>query len=456
MPAATILVVDDERNILTSVSRALGLEGYRVEVAGSAEVALGKLAKQTFDAILLDVQLPGIGGLAMLDELRKLDIATPVIMMSGHATIEVAMEATRRGADDFIEKPIGSDRLMLSLQRSLELRKLQQENQELRRQIGAGESLLGKSGPMVRLREQIELAARSNAPVLILGERGTGKELVAAAIHAGSARAGGPLEKLNCAAVPEGLIESELFGHEAGAFTGATKQRRGKFERAHGGTLFLDEVGDMPPQMQAKLLRVLQEGEVERVGAGATVEVDVRVVAATNKSLEAEIEAGRFRADLFDRLNVVPLKVPSLAERIEDVRLLAESFLALACEIHDRPGKEITAEAMELLEAYPYPGNVRELRNLIERLVILTPGKTITEAQARALLPIASEAAPGAYFLPETPLREMLESVERDLITRALEFRNGHVTKTAADLGLERSHLYKKMRALGIRKPGSD
>jgi len=453
MAAATILVVDDERNILTSISRALGLEGYEVEVAGSAEIALDKLAKQTFDAILLDVQLPGIDGLAMLDQLRKLEIPTPVIMMSGHATIEVAMEATRRGADDFIEKPIGSDRLVLSLKQSLTLRELQQENRELRRRYGTSEALLGQSPTMDRLREQIELAARSNAQVLILGERGTGKELVAAAIHAGSARATGPLEKLNCAAVPEGLIESELFGHEAGAFTGATKQRRGKFERAHGGTLFLDEIGDMPPQMQAKLLRVLQDGEVERVGAGSTVKVDVRVVAATNKSLEAEIEAGRFRADLFDRLNVVPLRVPALRERIEDVPMLADHFLSLACEVHDRPGKEITSEAMGLLKAYPYPGNVRELRNLVERLVILTPHATITETEARALLPIDSGGPSGGYFQPETPLREMLDAVERDLITRALEFRDGHVTKTAADLGLERSHLYKKMRALGMRKP---
>jgi len=456
MVAATILVVDDERNILTSISRALGLEGFEVEVAGSAEIALEKLAKQSFDAILLDVQLPGIDGLAMLDELRKREITAPVIMMSGHATIEVAMEATRRGADDFIEKPIGSDRLVLSLKRSLELRELQQENRELRRRYGPGESLLGRSPSMGRLREQIELAARSSAPVLILGERGTGKELVAAAIHSGSTRARGPLEKLNCAAVPEGLIESELFGHEAGSFTGATKQRRGKFERAHGGTLFLDEVGDMPPQMQAKLLRVLQEGEVERVGAGSIVNVDVRVVAATNKSLEAEIDAGRFRADLFDRLNVVPLRVPALAERSDDVPLLAEHFLGLACEAHDRPGKQITPGAMQVLEAYRYPGNVRELRNLVERLVILTPGEIITEAEARALLPIQSAEASGSYFRPETPLREMLETAERDLIIRALELREGHVTKTAADLGLERSHLYKKMRALGIRKPGSE
>jgi len=456
MVAATILVVDDERNILTSVSRALGLEGYEVEVAGSAEIALQKLAKQSFDAVLLDVQLPGIDGLAMLDELRKREITAPVIMMSGHATIEVAMEATRRGADDFIEKPIGSDRLVLSLKRSLELRELQHENRELRRRYGPGESLLGRSRAMGRLREQIELAARSAAPVLILGERGTGKELVAAAIHRGSTRASEPLEKLNCAAVPEGLIESELFGHEAGAFTGATKQRRGKFERADGGTLFLDEVGDMPPQMQAKLLRVLQEGEVERVGAGSIVKVDVRVVAATNKSLEAEIDAGRFRADLFDRLNVVPLRVPALAERSGDIPLLAEHFLGLACEAHDRPGKQITPEAMQALEAYRYPGNVRELRNLVERLVILTPGEIITEAEARALLPVHSAEASGLYFHPEKPLREMLETAERDLIRRALELREGHVTKTAADLGLERSHLYKKMRALGIRKPGPE
>ena len=453
MAAATILVVDDERNILTSVSRALGLEGYEVEVAGSAEVALDKLDKQTFDAILLDVQLPGIDGLAMLDELSKLEITTPVIMMSGHATVEIAMEATRRGADDFIEKPIGSDRLALSVAHSLELRELQQENQELRRRVGASDALLGSSASMDRLRDQIELAARSNAPVLILGARGTGKELVAAAIHAGSARAAGPLEKLNCAAVPEGLIESELFGHEAGSFTGATKQRRGKFERAHRGTLFLDEVGDMPAQMQAKLLRVLQEGELERVGSGSAVQVDVRVVAATNKSLGEEIQAGRFRADLFDRLNVVPLTVPALADRIEDVPMLTEHFLSLACEMHERPGKQISDGAMRLLESYPYPGNVRELRNLVERLVILTPGERISEAEAKALLPIDARTPAKGYFATQTPLREMLETAERDFITRALELRGGHVTKTAADLGLERSHLYKKMRALGIRKP---
>jgi DNA-binding NtrC family response regulator len=455
MAAATVLVVDDEQNILSSISRALGLEGYEIEVAGSAEIALEKLQEQSFDAILLDVQLPGMDGLQMLDELRRREIPTPVIMMSGHATIQVAVEATRRGADDFIEKPIGSDRLVLSLKRSLEVQELQQENRELRRRFGTGESLLGSSSSIEALRGQIALAARSNAAVLVLGERGTGKELVAAAIHAGSARSGKPFEKLNCAAIPEGLIESELFGHEAGAFTGATRRRRGKFERAHGGTLFLDEVGDMPPQMQAKLLRVLQDGEVERIGGGPPVRVDVRVVAATNKSLEAEIEAGRFRADLLDRLNVVPLRVPALRERQSDIPMLANHFLALACEVHDRPNKRISDGAMEILQTYSYPGNVRELRNLVERLVILTPGTAITETQARALLPMETAGATTSHFRPETPLREMLEEVERELIEQALEHRDGHVTKTAADLGLERSHLYKKMRTLGIRKPGT-
>lgn len=456
MPAATILVVDDERNILTSISRALGLEGYDVEVAGSAEIAIEKIEAQSFDAILLDVQLPGIDGLQLLDLLRERSVAVPVIMMSGHGTIELAMEAVRRGADDFIEKPIGSDRLLLSLDRSLRLRELQRENRELRRRYGPGETVLGESEPIARLRDQIDLAARSNATVLILGERGTGKELVAAAIHAASSRADRPFEKLNCAAVPEGLIESELFGHEAGAFTGATKKRRGKFERAHGGSLFLDEVGDMLPPMQAKLLRVLQEGEIERVGGGGMVRVDVRVVAATNKALEEEIEAGRFRADLFDRLNVLPLRVPALRDRPGDIPLLAEYFLDLACEAHGRPGKEISHGAMTLLTDYDYPGNVRELRNLIERLVILTPNPTIGETEARSLLPIGGAEPPGGYFRPEMPLRQMLETAERDLILEALEYRGGHVTKTASDLGLERSHLYKKMRALGIRKAETD
>ena len=453
MATATILVVDDEKNILTAVTRALRLEGYDTDVAGNAEIALRKLDDQSFDAVLLDVQMPGMDGLGLLDELRRRQTCVPVIMMSGHATIDVAMDAVRRGADDFIEKPIGSDRLIVSLERSLQLHRLKAENTEFRRRSGESGPLLGASEAMARLRGQIALAADSNATVLILGERGTGKELVAGAIHAGSSRTDAPFQKLNCAAVPEGLIESELFGHEAGAFTGATKRRRGKFEQADGGTLFLDEVGDMPGQMQAKLLRVLQEGEIERVGSSTTIAIDVRVVAATNKSLPAEIEAERFRADLYDRLNVVPLQIPALRDRAEDIPILADAFLALACEAHGRSEKRLQQPAMRVLQTYSYPGNVRELRNLIERLVILSPTDSISAEDVRAFLALDTPAVKAGYFTPETPLRQMMENAEHDLIRRALDFRAGHVTKTAEDLGLERSHLYKKMRSLGIRRP---
>lgn len=453
MPKATVLVVDDEKNILSTLSRALRIEDYEVDVAGSAAIALEKSATRAYDAILLDVMMPEMDGITMLRRLREIGSDVPVIVMSGHGTIDTAVEATRLGAHDFIEKPIATERLLLSLDRALALRKLQVENQELRARTGAFDGLIGESGPMRQLKEQVQLAASANAPVLVMGERGTGKELVARAIHLGSKRADGPLEKLNCAAVPAELIESELFGHEAGAFTGATKQRRGKFERASGGTLFLDEVGDMPAPMQAKLLRVLQEGEIERVGGHQVIRVNVRVVAATNKPLTKEIEEGRFRADLFDRLNVVPLRVPPLRERAEDIPILVQHFLHQACVNNDRREKTVTKGALELLCRYDYPGNVRELRNLIERLVILTPGDTIGESDARALLPIAGGVGTGGgYYRPGVPLRDMLDAVERDLIMRALEHHGGHATNTAADLGLERSHLYKKMKALGIRR----
>jgi DNA-binding NtrC family response regulator len=453
MPKASVLIVDDEKNILSTLSRALRIEDYEVDVAGSAAIALEKSATRAYDAILLDVMMPEMDGITMLRRLRELGNEVPVIVMSGHGTIDTAVEATRLGAHDFIEKPIATERLLLSLGRALELRKLEVENQELRARTGAFDGLLGDSPPMRQLRDQVQLAASANAPVLVIGERGTGKELVARAIHLGSKRADGPLEKLNCAAVPAELIESELFGHEMGAFTGATKQRRGKFERASGGTLFLDEVGDMPAPMQAKLLRVLQEGEIERVGGHQVIPVNVRVVAATNKPLLKEIEENRFRADLYDRLNVVPLRVPPLRERSEDIPTLVAHFLRQACQANDRRGKAIGKGALELLCRYDYPGNVRELRNLIERLVILTPGDQIGEAEARALLPIAGGGGGGGgYYRPGVPLRDMIDEIERDLITRALEHHQGHITNTAADLGLERSHLYKKMKALGIRQ----
>jgi len=453
MASSTILIVDDEKNILSSLSRALRVEDFDVDVAGNASLALDKIGTRAYDLLLLDVKMPEMDGLELLAKLREEGNETPVIMMSGHGTIETAVEATRLGAHDFIEKPIHTERLLLSIERCLEFKELESENIELKKQTGASEGLFGDSAPMRELREKIALAASANAPVLVQGERGTGKELVARAIHDGSRRAGGPLEKLNCAAVPSELIESELFGHETGAFTGATKQRKGKFERASGGTLFLDEVGDMPASMQAKLLRVLQEGEIERVGGGDVIAVDVRVVAATNKSLRSEIDEGNFRADLYDRLNVLPLRVPPLRERKEDVPMLAAHFLRIACEANDRRGKTLTDGALELLRAYDYPGNVREIKNLIERLVILTPGDEVTKSDARALLPIdGGGRGGGGYYEPGRPLKEMMEDAERDLIERALEHNQAHITNTAADLGLERSHLYKKMKALGVRR----
>ncbi|MEM6955993.1 MAG: sigma-54 dependent transcriptional regulator [Myxococcota bacterium] len=447
----SVLIVDDEKNILSSLSRALRVEDYDVDVAGNAAIAEEKIAKKAYDVLLLDVQLPDKSGLEILRGVREAGLTMPVIMMSGHGTIDTALEATRLGAFTFLEKPITTERLLLALRNGLGFAALEAENKELRERSGATDALLGESSVMETLRQRIALAADARASVLVLGERGTGKELVARAIHAGSKRASGPYEKLNCAAVPSELIESELFGHEAGAFTGATKQRRGKFERASGGTLFLDEVGDMPSAMQAKLLRVLQENELERVGGSELIKVDVRVVAATNKDLSKEIEDGRFRADLYDRLNVLPIRVPALRERSGDVPLLARHFLEQVCRANDRRGKSMSEGAMKRLTGYHYPGNVRELRNLIERIVILTASDEVSETDARALLPTNDGGGTTAYR-PGTPLRAMVEAVERDLILRALEHHQGHATNTAADLGLERSHLYKKMKALNIKR----
>jgi len=458
VPRASVLVVDDEKNILGSLSRALRVEDFDVDVAGSGRIALDKVRTKAYDVVLLDVRMPEMDGIEVLGALRREGHEVPVIVMSGHGSIETAVDAVQKGAHDFLEKPIASERLLLSIERCLDFSRLAEENAALRERAGAATGpLLGDSAPMRRLREQIALAAQARAPVLVLGERGTGKELVARAIHEGSPRAGRPLEKLNCAAVPGNLIESELFGHEAGAFTGATKQRRGKFERASGGTLFLDEVGDMPAAMQAKLLRVLQEGELERVGGQELLRVDVRVVAATNKTLDEEIANGRFRADLFDRLNVLPLRVPPLRARREDIPALVGRFLRIACEANDRRGKTISEGAMKLLSAYDYPGNVRELRNLVERIVILTPEDDVTEAAVKGLLPITAAgrmAGGGGVFDPDATLRDMVEAAEREAIVRMLEHHGGHVTQTAAALGLERSHLYKKMKALGVRRDG--
>jgi DNA-binding NtrC family response regulator len=448
---ASILIVDDEKNILLSLSRALRVEGYEVDVAGSGQLGLEKAKTKSYDAILLDVQMPDLDGLELLRLIKADREDVPVLVMSGHGTIETALAATRRGAHDFLEKPIGTERLLVSLASALDRQRLYQENRELRERTGKSDALLGESPRMRELRKNIELVADANASVLITGERGTGKELVARAIHESSTRKRGALEKLNCAAVPRELVESELFGHEAGAFTGATRQRKGKFERAHQGTLFLDEVGDMPLDMQAKLLRVLQEGEIERVGGGELIKVDVRVLAATNKELDKAMAAGEFRSDLFDRLNVLPLSVPALRERKEDIPLLCERFLQQSARANDRPEKRLSAGALALLSAYDYPGNVRELRNMIERLVILTREAEISEHEARALLPAAKASGDAPVYTPGKSLREMLEDTERGLIRQALDHHQQNVSATADGLGLERSHLYKKMRALGLR-----
>lgn len=449
-----VLVVDDEPAILSTLKKALALEGYAVDVAGGLGVARERLAKQSYDVLLLDVALPDGHGVDLLEALRQDGNDVVVVMMSGHASIDVAVRATRLGAIDFLEKPLSTDRLLLVLDNAQRLTRAEREAAQLRQEAGYFDELLGESAIMRQLRERVTRAARSPASVLVTGERGTGKELVARAIHRASPRAKGPLEKLNCAAVPANLIESELFGHEAGAFTGATKQRRGKFERASGGTLFLDEVGDMPLDMQAKLLRVLQEAEIERVGGHETLTVDVRVVAATNKDLLEACAQGSFRPDLYDRLNVIPVVLPPLRARREDIPVLAEHFLEQACRRNDRPGVRFDPSALAALATHPFPGNVRELKNLVERLVILGPDDLVRAEDVTQALGGAAPALQG-LFRPGVPFRVLAEEAERRILEEALAAHGGQMTATARDLGLERSHLYKKAKALGLRR-GSD
>ncbi|MBX3233090.1 MAG: sigma-54-dependent Fis family transcriptional regulator [Labilithrix sp.] len=456
MPHAHLLVVDDEPSILTTLQKALTLEGYSVDVAGGVKVADEKLKKRSYDLCLFDVQLPDGDGLSLLAGIRAAKNEVPVIMMSGHATIDTAVKATRLGALNFLEKPINTDALLIAVETALRLQRAESEARELRAQTGATGELVGESGPIKKLVEQIQRAAKSSASVLVTGERGTGKELVARAIHMLSPRAKGPLEKLNCAALPSELIESELFGHEAGAFTGATKQRRGKFERANSGTLFLDEIGDMPLAAQAKLLRVLQEREIERVGGSETIKVDTRVVAATNRDLVKASETDAFRADLYDRLNVVPLHIPPLRSRREDVPLLARHFLVLAAKSNDRPGMKFDEEAVKVLASYSFPGNVRELRNLIERLVILTPDDVISAEDVKTCLPGGTAPKAHGLYRPGVPFRVLVEEAERQVIQDALAHHGGQMAATARALDLERSHLYKKARALGLRGDKTD
>ncbi|HVJ21701.1 MAG TPA: sigma-54 dependent transcriptional regulator [Polyangiaceae bacterium] len=456
MARGTILVVDDEPSILSTLKKALSLEGYSVDVAGGIAVAKERLGKRSYDVVLLDVALPDGDGLDLLAKMKQGDSDVQVLMMSGHATIDAAVRATKLGALDFLEKPLSTDRLLIMLDNTFRLLRAEAEAEELRAEAGYLDELVGQSRAMGELREQVLRAARSHASVLVTGERGTGKELVARAIHRASPRAQGPLERLNCAAVPAELIESELFGHEAGAFTGATKQRRGKFERAQGGTLFLDEVGDMPLPMQAKLLRVLQEREIERVGGSDTIKIDVRVVAATNKDLRSACERNEFRADLYDRLNVLPLELPPLRARRDDIALLSQHFLEAARRANNRPGMTLADDAVAALARHSFPGNVRELRNLMERLVILNPDDTVTKSDVERAIGLGSAVTAAGLYRPGVPFRVLSEEAERTILEEALAHHAGQMTATARALGLERSHLYKKSKALGLREGKDD
>jgi DNA-binding NtrC family response regulator len=456
MPKPALLVVDDEPNILSTLRRALELEGYAVEVAGSGRIALEKLKSVEFDAVLLDVAMPEMDGLATLKAMRAAQPDVAVIMMSGNATLATAVDATRLGACDFLEKPLTTDKVLITVQNALKLARLEQESaaQKARARAEIEQWMVGSGPRMRRIVDTLRKAAPTTARVLVTGERGTGKELVARAMHELSKRKEGPFVKVNCAAIPGELIESELFGHEKGSFTGATKERRGKFEQAHGGTLFLDEIGDMTLEAQAKVLRALQENEIERVGGSETIRVDVRVVAATNKDLREDMQKGRFRPDLYDRLNVVPIEVPPLRDRKEDIPQLVTHFLDELSPQNGKRGLSITQPALSLLMQHEWPGNVRELRNTIERLVIFAGGSAVAEDDVLQALP-GVKTVRGRYQRG-TALKDLVASAEREIVLAALESNDFHIANTARDLGLERSHLYKKMRALGIQHRGAD
>ena len=445
---ARIFIIDDESGIRTTLSDILADDGHETVAFESGEEALARLAREDAELVLLDVWLPGIDGMAVLERIREILPGTPVIMISGHASVETAVRATRLGAWDFLEKPLSMDRVLLTVKHALANRRLRQEVQHLRSHLSLDESMIGESAAMTKLQQQIRSAAASASRVLITGENGSGKEIVARSLHRLSPRSGGPFVDVNCAAIPEELIESELFGHRRGAFTGATEDRKGKFEIADGGTLFLDEIGDMSLRTQAKVLRVLQEQQFQRVGAATTVRVDVRVLAATNKNLEEEIRRGSFREDLYFRLAVIPLHVPPLRERGEDVLLLSEHFLRRFAAESGRPARRLDASARAALLQYPWPGNVRELRNVIERVTILASSETVTSED----LSLPESRAEGLRSLPTAgTLRDAREAFEREFIVRRLEALGGNVSRTAESLGIERSNLYRKLGALGLR-----
>jgi len=454
MPKATILVVDDEKNILSSLKTALSLEDFSILVAGSGEIALEKLEAEEVDLVLLDVKMPGIDGIETLKRIRAAAPRLPVIMMSGHGTIRTALEAIRLGALDFVEKPLSTERLLVTIGNALDLERLERENIVLRQESEKRDVIVGSSPALRAVLEQVEITGPTQSRVLILGENGTGKELIARAIHRRSGRAARPFVKVNCAAIPSELIESELFGHVKGAYTGAVAARKGKFELADGGTVFLDEIGDMKLEMQSKLLRVLQEGEFERVGGEKTVKVDVRVIAATNQNLEKMVAGELFRQDLYYRLAVIPISVPPLRERAEDIPELVEHFAGLVAAENKRPPVSFDTSALEILETHSWPGNVRELKNTVERLAILSREPVIGAEEVAAVLPTTVIPDIGGPQLAKGTIKEMVSSFEKQVIEQALRRNGWQVSRTARQLGLERSHLYKKMKAHRIKRLG--
>jgi two-component system nitrogen regulation response regulator NtrX len=445
-----ILIVDDEAGIRESLSSILRDERYSVEAVESAELALERLTSGTVEVVLLDVWLPGMDGMEALSRIQSLPQPPSVIIISGHGTIETAVRATKLGAFDFIEKPLSLERIIVLVRNAIEQRRLQEENQLLHTELGHRYRIVGESVPMKALRQQIAVTAPTNGRVLIYGESGTGKELVARSLHAASLRNKAFFVEVNCAAIPEELIESEIFGHVKGSFTGASEDKIGKFAKADGGTLFLDEVGDMSLRTQSKVLRVLEEQRFERVGSNQTLHVDVRVIAATNKNLEQEIARSAFRQDLFYRLNVIPFFVPPLRDRKEDIPVLARYFLAEFSAEYGKKTRELTDGAMEILLRYPWPGNGRELRNLVERLVIVCPQARI---EPHHLPPELFRGVAESPQQPYSTLHEARSAYEREFILRKLQEHRWNMTQTASALGLERSHLYRKMKSLGIAAP---
>ncbi|WP_305042584.1 sigma-54-dependent transcriptional regulator [Geoalkalibacter sp.] len=449
----TVLIIDDETSIRLSLEGILQDEGFRPVFAASGEEGLERIREENPDIILLDIWMPGIDGLETLRRAKEQWPDLQVIMMSGHGTIETAVKALKLGAYDFIEKPLALEKVLTCIQNALKMGQLLEENRTLKARYAKDFEMVGNSGPINLLKEQISIAAPTSGWVLITGENGTGKELVARAIHNFSQRRDKPFVEVNCAAIPEDLIESELFGHEKGSFTGATALRKGKFDLAHEGTLFLDEIGDMSLKTQAKVLRILQERKFERVGGSRTIEVDVRVIAATNKNLEEEIEKSNFREDLYYRLNVLPFHVPPLRERKDDIAALAKHFLEYFSRQESRDIKTLSPDALSALKNYPWPGNVRELKNLIERLVIMTPGNEITLANLPAHLvnrQDGSSASQRRALIDASNFREAKEEFEKEFILQKLEENDWNISRTAEIIDLERSNLHRKIKSYGI------